>query len=112
MISALVPAITSNSATRCSTSVGDFEEAGVEAAQVARGENQCARAYAALGRAEPALHHANRCLDLVRAVPTVARPGTTYHYSNANYIVLGAMLIVLMVLRPNGLFGERRVEIV
>lgn len=28
------------------------------------------------------------------------------------YIVLGAMLIVLMVLRPNGLFGERRVEIV
>jgi DNA-binding transcriptional MerR regulator len=37
------------------------------AAQLARGENQCARAYAALGRAEPALHHANRCLDLVRA---------------------------------------------
>ena len=28
------------------------------------------------------------------------------------YIVLGVMLIVLMVLRPNGLFGERRVEIV
>jgi ABC-type branched-subunit amino acid transport system permease subunit len=28
------------------------------------------------------------------------------------YIVLGAMLIVLMVLRPNGLFGERRVEII
>ena len=28
------------------------------------------------------------------------------------YIVLGAMLIVLMVVRPNGLFGERRVEII
>jgi hypothetical protein len=37
------------------------------AAQLARGENQCGRVYAALGRAEPALHHANRCLDLVRA---------------------------------------------
>lgn len=34
---------------------------------VARGENQCARAYAAVGRAEPALHHANRCFELVRA---------------------------------------------
>jgi len=31
-------------------------------------------------------------LDLVRAVPPVALPGTTYHYSNANYIVLGAIL--------------------
>jgi hypothetical protein len=31
------------------------------------GENQCARVYAALGRAEPALHHASRCLELVRA---------------------------------------------
>ena len=28
------------------------------------------------------------------------------------YIVLGAILVVLMVLRPNGLFGERRVEII
>jgi branched-chain amino acid transport system permease protein len=28
------------------------------------------------------------------------------------YIVLGAMLIALMIMRPNGLFGERRVEIV
>ncbi len=25
--------------------------------------------YAALGRAEPALHHANRCLELVRSEP-------------------------------------------
>lgn len=37
------------------------------AANLARGENQCARAYAALGRAEPALHHANRAVELVRA---------------------------------------------
>ena len=28
------------------------------------------------------------------------------------YIVLGAMLIALMIVRPNGLFGERRVEII
>ena len=31
-------------------------------------------------------------LNLVRAVPRVAPPGSTYHYSNANYIVLGAIL--------------------
>lgn len=36
-------------------------------AHLARGENQCARVYATLGRPEPALHHANRCLELVRA---------------------------------------------
>jgi tetratricopeptide (TPR) repeat protein len=36
------------------------------AAQQARGEWQCARVYAVLGRAEPALHHAGRCLDLCR----------------------------------------------
>jgi hypothetical protein len=35
-------------------------------AQQARGEWQCARVYAVLGRAEPALHHAGRCLDLCR----------------------------------------------
>jgi len=28
------------------------------------------------------------------------------------YIVLGAILVGLMVARPNGLFGERRVEII
>jgi hypothetical protein len=43
-----------------------WRQAGTPA-QVARGENQCARVYAALGRAEPALHHAQRCLDLARA---------------------------------------------
>jgi len=36
--------------------------------------------------------HYDEVLDLVRAVPPVAAPGTTYHYSNANYIVLGAIL--------------------
>jgi DNA-binding transcriptional MerR regulator len=30
----------------------------------ARGEWQCSRVYAVLGRAEPALHHASRCLSL------------------------------------------------
>lgn len=32
----------------------------------ARGEWQCSRVYATLGRAQPALHHARRCLDLCR----------------------------------------------
>jgi ABC-type branched-subunit amino acid transport system permease subunit len=31
---------------------------------------------------------------------------------SARYIILGLILIVLMILRPNGLLGERRVEIV
>jgi D-alanyl-D-alanine carboxypeptidase len=31
-------------------------------------------------------------LRLVRAIPPVAAPGATYHYSNANTIVLGAIL--------------------
>jgi hypothetical protein len=30
----------------------------------------------------------------------------------ARFIILGLMLIVLMILRPNGLLGERRVEII
>lgn len=40
---------------------------GGAAANLARGENQCARVYAALGRGEPAVHHAQRCLALVEA---------------------------------------------
>jgi len=35
----------------------------------ARGEWQCSRVYALLGRAEPALAHARRCLELVEANP-------------------------------------------
>jgi hypothetical protein len=31
-----------------------------------RGELQCSRVYAVLGRAEPAIHHAERCLELCR----------------------------------------------
>jgi hypothetical protein len=34
------------------------------AANRARGEWQCARVYAVLGRGEPALHHARRCLAI------------------------------------------------
>jgi hypothetical protein len=35
----------------------------------ARGEWQCSRVYAVLGRAEPALHHARRCLELCESEP-------------------------------------------
>jgi tetratricopeptide (TPR) repeat protein len=34
------------------------------AANIARGEWQCSRVYAVLGRAEPSLHHAQRVLDI------------------------------------------------
>ncbi len=34
---------------------------------LARGEWLCSRVYATLGRAEPALHHARRCIELVEA---------------------------------------------
>lgn len=39
------------------------------AANRARGEWLCARVYSVLGRPEPALHHARRCLELVEAAP-------------------------------------------
>jgi hypothetical protein len=32
----------------------------------ARGEWQCSRVYAVLGRGEPAVHHATRCLEICR----------------------------------------------
>jgi hypothetical protein len=35
-----------------------------DAANRARGEWQCSRVYSVLGRGEPALHHARRCLEL------------------------------------------------
>ena len=35
--------------------------------QLAIGAWQCARVYSVLGRAEPALHHASRCLDIATA---------------------------------------------
>ena len=37
------------------------------ATNLARGEWQCSRVYATLGRAEPALHHALRCLAYTEA---------------------------------------------
>jgi hypothetical protein len=37
------------------------------AANLVRGEWQCARVYSTLGRAEPALWHARRCLELAEA---------------------------------------------
>jgi len=38
-----------------------------DAANRARGEWQCSRVYAVLGRGEPALHHARRCLEICEA---------------------------------------------
>jgi hypothetical protein len=43
-------------------------EAGT-AANRARSEWQCSRMYTVLGRAEPALHHARRCLEICEAEP-------------------------------------------
>jgi hypothetical protein len=42
---------------------------GSTVANRARSEWQCARVYAVLGRAEPALHHARRCLELCESSP-------------------------------------------
>lgn len=39
----------------------------VEAVHLARGEWQCSRVYAVLGRGEPALWHARRCLEINEA---------------------------------------------
>ena len=39
------------------------------AANRARGEWQCSRVYAVIGRAEPALHHAQRCLEICESEP-------------------------------------------
>ncbi len=40
----------------------------------ARSEWQCSRVYAVLGRAEPALHHARRCLELCEANAEALEP--------------------------------------
>jgi len=42
---------------------------GVTAANRARSEWLCSHVYAVIGRAEPALHHAERCLALVQGAP-------------------------------------------
>jgi branched-chain amino acid transport system permease protein len=57
-------------------------------------------------------------LRLVLLVPTLYLAAFTWENvmlakpEPARYIVLGLILIALMILRPNGLLGERRVEIV
>jgi hypothetical protein len=45
--------------------------AGASAANRARSHWLCSHVYAVLGRAEPALHHARRCLELVEGAPAV-----------------------------------------
>lgn len=40
----------------------------------ARGEWMCSRVYSVLGRAEPALHHAERCLEITEAHPENMEP--------------------------------------
>ena len=49
-------------------------------------------------------------LALVRAVPAVALPGATYHYTNANYIVLGAIVQQITHETLGRLFDTRIVE--
>jgi DNA-binding transcriptional MerR regulator len=44
-------------------------QAGGTTANRARSEWLCSRVYALLGRPEPALHHARRCLELVESAP-------------------------------------------
>jgi hypothetical protein len=39
------------------------------AVNLARGEWLCSRVYAVLGRAEPAVHHARRCVELTESNP-------------------------------------------
>jgi D-alanyl-D-alanine carboxypeptidase len=49
-------------------------------------------------------------LALVRRVPPVAAPGTTYHYSNANYIVLGKILQLVTHATLGRLLDDRIIE--
>jgi hypothetical protein len=44
-------------------------QSGGTTANRARSEWLCSRAYALLGRSEPALHHARRCIELVESAP-------------------------------------------
>ena len=44
-------------------------QAGGTTANRARSEWLCSRMYAILGRSEPSLHHARRCLELVESAP-------------------------------------------
>jgi len=44
-------------------------QGGGTVANRARSEWQCSRVYSVLGRPEPALHHAQRCLELCESAP-------------------------------------------
>lgn len=44
-----------------------------EAVNLARGEWLCSRVYATIGRGEPALWHARRCVEINEALPSEAR---------------------------------------
>jgi tetratricopeptide (TPR) repeat protein len=44
-------------------------QSGGTTANRARSEWLCSRVYALLGRSEPALHHARRCIELVESAP-------------------------------------------
>lgn len=44
-----------------------WEESGCPPVNLARGEWQCSRVYAVLGRADAALHHARRTLEICQA---------------------------------------------
>jgi hypothetical protein len=44
-----------------------------EPVNLARGEWLCSRVYATLGRGEPALWHARRCVEMSEALPAEAR---------------------------------------
>jgi D-alanyl-D-alanine carboxypeptidase len=59
-----------------------------------------------LGRA----YRYDEVLDLIRDIPPVAEPGASYHYSNTNYIVLGAILQDLTDLSLGRLIRSRIIE--
>lgn len=58
--------------------------------QIAIGEWQCARVYSALGRAEPALHHARPCLEITSAASVPSWLVASAHEGLARaYLVAG-----------------------
>jgi DNA-binding transcriptional MerR regulator len=57
--------------------------------QIAIGEWQCARVYSALGRAEPALHHARRCLAIVSAAEVPGWLVASAHEGLARALITG-----------------------
>ena len=68
------PAETDELIHRAHASRWHWARAG-EAVNLARGEWLCSRVYATLGRGEPALWHARRCVEINEAIPADAREG-------------------------------------